>query len=305
MLGVFDENNINHITISETLLRNINNEEYKNASIKEKVEIIKNGEIEAAVNLGALLSFITTQSQGMSEENAMLNATNAYNIISSFQGMPGENEFLNRLTYNVVKPEVTSEYAGIGKELLSSSMHFFPAPGFSHGAGQKIFGYINGYDIIAQGIGVDGARLDLGDITLRLWKGDYGIFNNGVEFGFYSATKNDPLTKEELDRIGITGTSVELFNKNDNSLITQYTEKGPSFWTHATDIFSNEARGDVYSVNTITFKTAEQAQIYHAMINYSLNSDQTKYYQYDQEKTYDIRLLDNSIQIQYGNPRVK
>jgi RHS repeat-associated protein len=181
-----------------------------------------------------------------------------------------------------------------------------------HYSFQWVFGYNDLYDRFADvGTRIHGTKFNLGsygNLTLRLWKGAYGLLGRGGEIGLYT---NNPihersLTKPEIAALGIKSTTMQMYNKETNELIGGKTENG-SYWT--TD-FENHpfnykigvaSKDSVYTVNTIEFKTKGQATRVTNIIKEQLKK--AKDYSKNDNEEIHVRQDGNKVIIYYGkNP---
>lgn len=173
--------------------------------------------------------------------------------------------------------------------------------GFSHNAPQKIFGYIDAWDVLSRIIGfnIDGTRLNMGDYTLRLWTGTYWPFDPGAEFAFYGKN-NRAATPYDLMQMGIVSTKIEVRRRSDNSLVTNYDEKQISFWTTVFSPFTNVGKSDLYSVNTIIFENDEKAQIFSHQLGTAIQD--YKGYFMDGKRSMIPQNDGNSVSLTWGKP---
>ena len=126
--------------------------------------------------------------------------------------------------------------------------------GFNHDDPQGIFGYWDGYDYLAQMVfNIHATKFDLRGVTLRLWKGDYWGCAGG-EIGLYNRF-NRKMSRLELLLIGLESTKIEIFKKGSGNYVASREERFVSFWTTAFswDIQANPE--ELYTVNTLTFKS--------------------------------------------------
>jgi hypothetical protein len=158
-------------------------------------------------------------------------------------------------------------------------------PGWSDGALQTVFGYVDWMDDAAPllGFNINGTKLDFDGETLRLWKGDYGeigrvlalrkgipfMGGTGGEIGLYN-TDGSMMRGDQLSAIGLEGTTMQLFDKDTRNLIAEYDETGPSGWTTAFNAKHAERKEDMFSVNTLKFKSESQAKSFANGISASI-----------------------------------
>jgi hypothetical protein len=154
--------------------------------------------------------------------------------------------------------------------------------GWGHYGFQRIFGYFNFYDALSYALGfsIHGTRLNLGDTTLRLWKGNYGLFGAGAEIGLYN-NQGKSLNRNELAERGIESTTLEIYHVKDG-LIASRTEGGkgkegvtkkPSFWTTAFTPFRFRMKKNLFTVNTITFPDEEAANTFASGLGAAINEE--------------------------------
>ena len=148
-------------------------------------------------------------------------------------------------------------------------------PGWSEDAPQAILPYADWMDKKSSllGFSIDSAKIVMGNVTLRLWKGDYGgarklvpefargsIGGIGGEIGFYD-NRGNMIRSEQLESsfgLGLVNSSMQLFSKTDHSLLAEHGES--SGWVTAFDPSVSMKKEDMYTVNTFTFKTVSQAR---------------------------------------------
>jgi hypothetical protein len=177
--------------------------------------------------------------------------------------------------------------------------------GWGHHAPQRWFGYQDKFDRWAENIGykIHGTRLNLGDVTIRMWKGRYGG-SIGGEIGLYTAgEKGRSLNRSQLGEIGVISSSIQLFDKRDNSLIFEYTEEKPSYWTNAFKRNKELSKNDVYAVFTLEFTNENRAGNKAAQINDQAGRGRA--YGYNEGETIRAEQIGNKVIIYYGKPQDK
>jgi hypothetical protein len=138
-----------------------------------------------------------------------------------------------------------------------------------------------------------------GNLTLRLWKGTYGFLALGAEIGLY--TKNGrSLTKKEIAALGIKSTKVQMFNKEDNSLIGEKTENGSYWTTRFSGKFNKKGNGreNSYTINIFEFETEGQAQGFYDAIDEQIG-EATDYFKNKNEQI-DVTREGTTVKIYYG-----
>jgi hypothetical protein len=179
--------------------------------------------------------------------------------------------------------------------------------GFSHDAPQRFLGYCDFYDKhMGKVFDIQATKFEMRGVTLRLWKGDYGMRRDklpenlqglvklgaGGEIGLYipnglkvdlgSGRKLDLescMTQAELVKIGLESTDLKVFNKKTGKEVASRTEDSPSFWTTS---FSWDEKGkgeELYSLNTFTFKDKASATSFYK--NLIGAQDRAEEYQYN------------------------
>jgi hypothetical protein len=177
--------------------------------------------------------------------------------------------------------------------------------GWGHYGFPRIFGYFNIYDALSYGLGfsIHGTKLNLGDTTLRLWKGNYGLFGAGGEIGLYNSWGKS-LNKNELAERGIESTSMELYHVKDG-LIASRTEGGngkkPSFWTTAFTLLRFSMKKNLYSINTITFSNEKAAHKFASGLDDAINEMRNGIdYFKNKNISIDYKVEGKSVIIYYG-----
>jgi hypothetical protein len=174
---------------------------------------------------------------------------------------------------------------------------------YGHYSFQWIFGYFNWYDGLASLFTrIHGTRLDLssfGNLTLRLWKGTYGLAGMAGEIGLYTE-KGRSLTKNEIAALGIKSTTIQIFEKNSGDLIGEKTERG-SYWTTRYSWKQHEggkARENLFTVNSFEFETNEQAQNFYDAVDKQIG-EATRYFKNKGEQI-SVKIEENIVKIYYG-----
>jgi len=171
--------------------------------------------------------------------------------------------------------------------------------GWSAGAPQKNGLYINKYDDYSRllAFDIDGTLFQIlsKNAKLRLWKGSYGPAGGGGEIGLYDM-KDACLTRAQVGALGITRTTMQLCKKNDNSLVTEYSETSHSFWTTSFNLTNNPGRKNVYSINTLEFDTEKNA----IESERELKPDKAMHYYYNHGENIVVNRKGKTIVITYG-----
>ena len=178
--------------------------------------------------------------------------------------------------------------------------HVFPF-GWGHHAPQRIFGYFSFYDFLSMFIGfaIDGTRINGSDFTIRVWKGNYGLFGAGCEIGIYSKNGKS-LNRNELKKLGLESTSAILKDENGKVLGVQ-EEKKPSFWTTIFKPFRFKRRKNINAEFTLTFSDEDTARnIYDQIGGVDKEKDYGNYYWSGENNTH-IELKGRNIVINYNS----
>lgn len=197
--------------------------------------------------------------------------------------------------------------------------------GFRKVAPQQLAGYGDWMDAKASllGFDIDGTAFRTENFTLRLWKGDYGgarqylngtrfegienfIGGAGGEIGFYNnddrglgADSGSSMSAVDLsNKIGLVSTSIEINSKSESRMIANRKEKSPSFWTTAFSWFSSNKKEDLYTKNTFTFKSEEQANNFYEILKKAESG--AKSYEYNRNQTFDIRTIGKTVTVTWG-----
>jgi RHS repeat-associated protein len=163
--------------------------------------------------------------------------------------------------------------------------------GWGHDAPQRYFGYSDYYDDNMHYLfDIQGTKFDLNGVTLRLWKGDYGMHRDklpgdwpnkvggaGGEIGFYNPDGTS-MSRSDLKKIGLESTKLEVFRKGSGEYVASREEKSRSFWT-TTFSWNKQGKGkDLYTINTLTFKDEDTARSFADQLRDV--SDSAKSYQH-------------------------
>ncbi|MCD4669028.1 MAG: hypothetical protein K8S14_01140, partial [Actinomycetia bacterium] len=178
----------------------------------------------------------------------------------------------------------------------------FAGSGWSNNAPQWLGGYNDGFDGIMGKIGfnIHGTKFKTADFTLRLWKGDYNWGGQGGgEIGFYKPSGWSFTRKGLSEKLGLVSTTMNVYKKSDNSLVTGYTEKKPSFWTHAC-CGENLPKEDLYSENIFRFKTEKQAMDFFKLIDKA--KGKALLYDHNGNELIKINQNGNKVNITWGKP---
>lgn len=148
---------------------------------------------------------------------------------------------------------------------------------------------------------IHGTAFKTGNFELRLWKGWYGPFaGSGGEIGLYNKNGTS-MNRKQLEDLGLKSTKLEVYRKDDDSEVAQYSEKKPSFWTTSFNLFNWAQRGSVYSKNTFEFETEEQAtDFYNQITNTDVEKKAESYFQNKGKDQFDITQDKNTVTIIWG-----
>jgi hypothetical protein len=95
----------------------------------------------------------------------------------------------------------------------------------------------------------------------------------------------------------------EPMTKRDNSLIFEYTEEKPSYWTNAFKRNKELSKENVYAVFTLEFTNDDRAGRKAAQINSQRRSGED--YGYNEGETIRAEQIGNKVIIYYGRPQDK
>ena len=192
--------------------------------------------------------------------------------------------------------------------------------GWGHQAPQRLFGYSRFYDDNMNLLfDIQGVEFKMERVTLRLWKGDYGkhrallpcnisvhVGGAGGEIGLYNPNKslrigeNDfeaSMTKADLDKMGLIGTDLKVYNKQTGALVVSRSEES-SFWTTSFSWDKKEKGEELYSVNTFTFKNTKYASKFFEELKRNLKIAYE--YEYNYNEPIKIRQKNNRVTITWG-----
>ena len=155
--------------------------------------------------------------------------------------------------------------------------------GWNDCAPQTSAGYHNWMDTASVALfNIDHAEVDMGDYTIRFWKGDYGstarklcrtepytftlsffIGMAGGEVGFYNndgkGLGNDGgslMTGDSLSNLGISNVCLIVKNQDGKALASV---SGKRAWPNTYNIFNHSKKGNIYTETKFTFSNSEQA----------------------------------------------
>ena len=129
---------------------------------------------------------------------------------------------------------------------------------------------------------IDSAEIDMGDYSIRFWKGDYGataryvmplIGMAGGEVGFYNndgkglgSDGGSLMTQDDLKNLGITNIQLTVKNKNGKSI---GSVEGERAWPNVYNIADYSKKEDLYTETKLSFETNELASSF--VNHFSLN----------------------------------
>lgn len=138
---------------------------------------------------------------------------------------------------------------------------------------------------------------------------------SGGEIGLYNSNKSLPIkciinnkqiineridasmTKSDIERIGLIGTDLRIYNKKNNELIASRSENA-SFWTTAFSLTNSEKPDELYTVNTFTFKDEKSANKFYNSLN--KHSGGAKSYYHNHQESIKIHRNRNKVIIIWG-----
>lgn len=179
--------------------------------------------------------------------------------------------------------------------------------GWNDTAIQTKAGYHNWMDPASSVIfNIDHAEVDMGDFTMRFWKGDYastyraglkvsgiltdnpltkicsnivgmaggetGLYNNdGKGLGFDGGSL---MSQEVMSNIGIIGVQLKV-NKQDETTIVEVNDGKLRAWPNGYNLLDNSRKGDLYTETTYLFDSEARA---NEFINeFQTNLDESDY----------------------------
>ena len=176
--------------------------------------------------------------------------------------------------------------------------------GWGHDAPQKILGYFDFYDDIVNKLGlvdIHATKFDIGNITLRLWKGDYKRFGgSGGEFGFYYKDSGKSVSREDLKKLGLKSTSISVVTKDTASEVAFMKFEKPSYWISVFNIFNKNDKNNLYTINMMEFDTEKQAREFAYMLNMPKVKEKAENYRHNNGEAIQVFSLDNYVFINYG-----
>lgn len=155
--------------------------------------------------------------------------------------------------------------------------------GWNDNAPQTAAGYHNWMDAASIALFyIDHAEVDMGDYTIRFWKGDYGstaryiacsssrtvIFSlfigmAGGETGIYNndgkglgSDGGSLMSSEGVADLGITNVQLDVKNKNGKTIATV---SGLRAWPNVYNILSHSKKNNIYTETTYSFTDAKAA----------------------------------------------
>jgi hypothetical protein len=184
-------------------------------------------------------------------------------------GVLFENKFTNRIIEESYNPKSD----GSGSFWVDTKGR---QSGWSHDAPQRYFGYFDIYDdYMGTLFDLHATKFEMETATLRLWKGDYGMHRDllpsgmqdkvggaGGEIGLYNPSGSS-MTIDDLMKIGIVSTNLEVINKRTGELVANRKEETASFWTTTFSWDKSEKPKEMYTINTFTFKDEVSATNFH------------------------------------------
>ena len=187
---------------------------------------------------------------------------------------------------------------------------YFSPFGWSHYAPQRIFGYFNAYDAMSTILifNINGTKIEGDDFTLRMWKGTYGLAGVGGEIGLYSP-KGRSFNRDDLEILGITSSTFDLFDNETGEKLVYRTEEEPSFWTTAFNPSKQRNKSNITAEFNLNFKDEESATDFYDQIKGVKKSKEAQDYYWNysigkknQQNVNVVMGADNkSVTITYGN----
>ncbi len=187
--------------------------------------------------------------------------------------------------------------------------------GWNDNAPQTRAGYYNWMDTASIALfDIDHAELEMGDYTIRFWKGDYGstarvvtqftIFSPfigmaGGEVGLYNndgkglGFGNDGgslMSSSDLDKLGITNVWLNIKNQNGKDIASV---DGKRAWSNVYSLFNHSKKSDIYTETTFAFGTRKQASAFAK--EFIENKANTKY-----DSELKVRIFEKYVTITWG-----
>jgi hypothetical protein len=132
----------------------------------------------------------------------------------------------------------------------------------------------------------------------------------------FSTSWGHSLSPEELDDLlGLSATTVQVYYKANDNLITEHHKYTPEFWTTTFTprplrlmqewIGTGDIRDDVYTLNIFHFKTAKYADDFYNSVSDTSNLSSAFYYQFNdrEEVKTPIRAGERTVIIRYGGSK--
>ena len=187
------------------------------------------------------------------------------------QNLPGQGGVYNYLNLHVYHYSNNNPIKYVDPD-GRAPWHFGRYPGWSEDAPQARVPYVDDIDKNAFRLGftIDSAKIETADFTLRLWKGDYGIGGIGGEIGFYDGEGNMIKGAQLEQSLGLVNSTMQLFSKSDKGILVEYGES--SGWVTAFDPLSSGKKENMYTLNTFTFETEDQAKSFASKIQGAVGS---------------------------------
>ena len=182
--------------------------------------------------------------------------------------------------------------------------------GWSHYAPQRIFGYFNVYDAMSTLLifNINGTKIEGETFTLRMWKGTYGLAGVGGEMVLYSKHGRS-LNKNDLDSLGMTSSTFDLFDNESGEKIVYRTEKVSSFWTTAFRPSKHRNKSNITAEFNLNFRDEKAAIDFYDQIagDREIRNAEQYYWNYSffkkNQQSVNVVLGEDekSVRITYGN----
>ena len=188
--------------------------------------------------------------------------------------------------------------------------HLKDYPGWSHYAPQRIFGYFNVYDAMSTLLifNINGTKIEGETFTLRMWKGTYGLAGVGGEVGLYSK-HGRALNKNDLDSLGMTSSTFDLFDNESGEKIVYRTEKVSSFWTTAFRPSKHRNKSNITAEFNLNFENEQKTKDFYNQIKGTDKKEKAEEYYWNysffKKNPQSVNVIigedKKSVRITYGN----
>ncbi len=195
-----------------------------------------------------------------------------------------------------------------------------PQCGWNDNAPQTAAGYHSWMDTASAALfNIDHAEVDMGDYTIRFWKGDYGstarfitqsdpktfllslfIGMAGGEIGIYNndgkGLGNDGgslMSPAELDNLGIANVNLVVKNQNGKTIASV---DGKRAWPNVYNFFDHSKKADIYTETTISFSSKEKASSFYNLLNDKIEKSDYNY-------QFDVKPNGNEVTITWGKTK--